>query len=331
MIKKELTKTKEKNLESYKQLLEEVRSILQKGLYQTYKAVDNLKVQTYWQVGERIVREELANEERADYGEELIKRLSSDLGVHERTLYRIWHFYKTYPILTTVLSELSWSHYLVLIDVKNQEERKFYECQSVKESWSVRELKKRIEFKEYEKTKKSGQLTVKLPSQLPAPEEIFKEIYNWDFLELEKNHSEKQLEEALLNNIQKILLEFGHGFAFIGSQQKILIAGQWHKADLIFYHRFLRCMVVVELKTERFKPEFVGQINKYLTYFKENKIEEEKDPVGLIICKEKDNEEVHYALGKLKEDIFVAEYKIYLPSEEEIKKKLKFIKYRELR
>ncbi|MFH1828470.1 MAG: PDDEXK nuclease domain-containing protein [Nanoarchaeota archaeon] len=313
------------NIENYNQLLEDIKSILKKGLNKAYKAVDNIKVQTYWQVGERIVREELQHKERADYGKELIKKLAVDLSIHERTLYRVWHFYKVYPILTTVLSELSWSHYLVIMDIKRREERSFYEVQSIKGSWSVRELRKRIKDKEYEKIKKTGHLTIKLPLRLPAPENIFQNIYDWNFLELERNYSERQLEEALLSNIQKILLEFGHGFAFMGSQQKILIAEQWHKVDLIFYHRFLKCVVLVELKTEKFKPEFVGQVNKYLTYFRENKLETERDPIGLIICKEKDNEEVHYALGKLNEDVFVVEYKTHLPSEGEIKRKLKHL------
>ncbi len=310
---------------NYSQLLEEIKSILQRGLGKAYKAVDNIRVQTYWQVGERIVREELTHKDRAGYGDELVKKLSADLDIHERTLYRIWHFYKAYPILTTVLSELSWSHYLVLIDIKDPEERKFYEIQTVTESWSIRELVKKIKNKEYETVKKTGKLIRKLPLQLPAPEEVFKEIYHWNFLELDDDHNERQLETNLLQNVPKMLLEFGHGFAFMGTQQKILIADQWHKVDLVFYHRLLKCMVLVELKTEKFKPEFVGQINKYLTYFRENKLQDERDPVGLIICKEKDEEEVHYALGKLKEDIFVAEYKTHLPSEEEIKRRLKLV------
>lgn len=323
MTEKSLIRSSEGSLEGYKQLLEDVKSILQKGLYQAYKAVDNLKVQTYWQVEERIVREELAHKERADYGKEIIKRLADDLKVSERNMYNIVEFYKVYPILQTVSAELSWSHYVELIRLEGEEKRKFYETQSIRESWSIRELRKRIKANEYEEIKKTGQLIVKLPPRLPSPREVFKDVYHWDFLGLEKNHDEKQLEEALLKFIQKILLEFGHGFAFMGSQQKILIAGQWHKVDLIFYHRFLRCTMIVELKTEKFKPEFIGQMNKYLTYFRESKLEAERDPVGLIICKEKDAEEVHYALGKLSEDIFVAEYKTHLPSEEEIKSKLK--------
>ncbi|MEK6949223.1 MAG: PDDEXK nuclease domain-containing protein, partial [Nanoarchaeota archaeon] len=148
--------------------------------------------------------------------------------------------------------------------------------------------------------------------------------YDWNFLELEKSHAEKELENALLDKIEKVLLEFGKGFAFMESQLKILIAGQYHKIDLVFYHRLLKCIVLVELKTEKFRRDFVAQMNEYLTYIREhNKLEGERDPIGLIICKEKNEEEVHYALGRLKHEIFVAEYKTKLPSEEEIKSKLK--------
>ena len=126
-------KEKKKKLDKYNQLLGDIKSILQRGLSKAYKAVDNLKVQTYWQIGERIFREEI-NQKRAGYGEEIIKILSVDLKIHERTLYRVLKFYKIYPILTTVLSELSWSHYLMLIDIKDNRHRTFYETKTVKES-----------------------------------------------------------------------------------------------------------------------------------------------------------------------------------------------------
>ena len=314
---------KKEKIGGYKNLVKDIKSILQKGLGRAYQAVDNIKVQTYWQVGERIVREELQHKERADYGKKIVEDLAQDLGFSRRLVFEMVELYKAYPIVHALRAQLSWTHYRLIMQVRNNEERQFYETQSILNVWSTRELERRIKEKEYLKIKKTGQLTVKLPPQLPAPEEVFKDVYNWDFLELEKNHNEKQLENALLNSIQKILLEFGHGFAFMGNQQKILIAGQWHKVDLVFYHRFLKCIVLVELKTEKFKPEFVGQINKYLTYFRENKLENERDPIGLIICKEKNEEEAHYALGKLSEDIFVAEYKAYLPSEKEIIKRLR--------
>jgi len=322
MTNQNLTKTEGRNLEGYQQVLEDIKFILQRGLGRAYKAVDNLKVQTYWQVGERIVREELQHKERADYGKEIIKGLSSDLKVSERNVYNMVEFYRIYPILQTVSAELSWSHYVELLSIVDKEERIFYEVSSIKNSWGVRELRRRIKDKEYVKAKQDNQLIVRLPLQLPVPGEVFKDIYHWNFLELEQNHTEQQLEQALLDNIQKTILEFGQGFAFMSRQQKILIANQWHKVDLVFYHRFLKCVVIIELKTEKFRSEFIGQVNKYLTYFRENKLEGERDPIGLIICKEKDKEEVHYALGNLKEEIFVSEYKTHLPTEEEIEEKI---------
>lgn len=316
-----MTKT---NIQEYTQVLNDIRFLLDKAKAQAYKAVDNIRVQTYWQIGERIAREELQHKERADYGEKLIESLAKDIGFGRRILYEIVQFYKAYPIVHTVSAQLSWSHYTILMKIDNAQKRRFYEFNSIQNSWSVRELKKRINNKEFERAPNKGEIVVALPKQLPAPEDIFKESYDWDFLELERSHAEKELEKALLGKIEKALLEFGKGFAFMGSQLKILIAGQYHKIDLVFYHRFLKCVVLVELKTEKFRREFVAQMNEYLTYIRENdRLEGERDPIGLIICKEKDEEEVHYALGRLRQEIFVAEYKTKLPSEKEIIFKLK--------
>lgn len=318
-MKKQIQKAKP---EGYNNLLSDIKSILQKGLTKAYKAVDNIKVQTYWQVGERIAREEI-NQKRAGYGEEAINKLSIDLKIHERTLYRTLKFYKAYPILTTVLSELSWSHYLALIDLLNTQQRRFYEMISIKESLSVRELKSKIKNKEYERARKKGDITITLPKQLPAPEDVFKESYNWDFISLEEQHTEKDLESALLNNIQNVLLEFGHGFAFLSRQQKLLINDKWHKVDLLFYHILLKCHIIVELKARALTQGDIEQVTKYLTYFREKKMQGDRDPIALIICKNHDKIDVYYSAGKDKDDIFVAEYKTNLPSEEEIKSKLK--------
>jgi len=298
--------------------------LLDKAKAQAYKAVDNIRVQTYWQVGERIIRGELQHKARADYGKKLIVNLAKDLGFTRQMLSRIVQFYREYPIVTALRVQLSWTHYELLVGISNKEKRQFYETQSIINSWSTRELEKRIRNKEYGKVKKKKEIIIRLPEQLPSPEDVFKESYDWDFLELEKSHEERELEKALLDKIEKVLLEFGRGFAFMGSQLKILIAGQYHKIDLVFYNRLLKCIVLVELKTERFRREFVAQMNEYLTYIREHdKLEGERDPIGLIICKEKNEEEVHYALGRLKQEIFVAEYKTKLPSEEEIEDRIK--------
>ena len=307
---------------SYSQVLKDIRFLLEKAKAQAYKAVDNIRVQTYWQVGERIVREELG-QKRADYGKKIIELLADDLKCSRTLIFEVVQFYRAYPIVHTLYGQLSWSHYRILIQIKKKEEKTFYENSSIRNSWSVRELKKRINSKEFERAKKKGEVVVRFSKQLPAPEDVFKESYNWDFITLSEKHTEKQLENALLNNIQKVLLEFGKGFAFLARQQKVLINNQWHKVDLLFYHILLKCYIIVELKARDLMHGDIEQVTKYLTYFKEKKIEGDKDPIALVICKSHDKIDIYYSAGKKKEYIFVAEYKTKLPTEQEIKSKLK--------
>lgn len=321
-MNKEITAKKEEG-EGYNSLVKDVRSILQKGLAKAYKAVDNIKVQTYWQMGERIIREELAHKGRADYGQKIVDRLAEDLGFRRDELYRIVQLYRSYPIVVTLSQQLSWSHYVELIKLKEEKERKFYEIQTITESWGVRELRRRITNNEYKKVKGSRQPLTRAPLQLPSPEEIFKNSYDWDFISLEKSHTENQLENALLDNIQKVLLEFGSGFAFLARQQKVFINAQWHKIDLLFYHILLKCHIIVELKARELRQGDIEQATKYLTYIREKKVVGDRDPIALIICQSHDRIDVYYSAGKNKEDIFIAEYKTKLPNEEEIKQKLK--------
>jgi len=311
------------SLEGYSSLLSDIRSILDKNLSRAYQAVDNIKVQTYWQIGERIARDELAHQERADYGKRVVAKLAKDLGISKRLLFEIITFYKAYPIVHTLRAQLSWSHYGLLITVGNTEERQFYEIQTIKNSWSVRELQKRLKGNEYQKLKQKGQIDLRLPSPLPATQEIFKHTYDWDFVEIEEKHSEKALEQALLDKIEKVLLEFGSGFAFVARQQKVLIAGQWEKIDLLFYHIILKCYVIVDLKARELQRGDIEQVTRYLTYYRHHKTDGDRDPVALIICQQFDKIDVHYSAGKNREDIFVAEYKTKLPAPEEIKTKLK--------
>ena len=308
--------------DNYNKIRDDIRSILQKGVSKAYKAVDNLRVQTYWQIGERIVREELENKVHSNYGKELIKKLSFDLKIHERTLYRILKFYNAYPILTTVLSELSWSHYVVLIDIDIVTIRRFYEIKTVDGSWSVRELKRRIAENEYGNSLNKREIIIRQDKKQFTQDDIFKNTYNWDFITLGDTHTENELENALIDNIQKTLLELGAGFAFLGRQQKILINNNWHRVDLLFYHIDIKCHIIVELKARALNFGDVEQVTKYLTYFKERKISTDRDPIALIICKRHDTIDVYYSAGKNRDDIFVAEYKTRLPKEETIKSHL---------
>ena len=310
-------------IEGYSSLLKDIKSILQKGLTKAYKAVDNIKVQTYWQVGERVVREELEHKDRADYGKKIIKNLSNDLKIDRRLFYRVVRFYRIYPIVVTVSPQLSWSHYEVLIGIKNKETRRFYENSSIRNSWSVRELKKMLKNKEHQKERKKGEIIINSQKQIPMAEEVFKDSYDFKFLDLKQGYKEENLKEELINKLGKFLQELGSEF-FIGRREApVLIGGNYDKVDLELFHSGLLCYILVEIKTEKFKHSHVSQMYSYLNWYKENKLQEgQRSPIGLIICKTKEEETVHYALGDLKKEIFVAQYKTKLPSEQEIKSKL---------
>lgn len=328
-MKKNLIKTKEKSLEGYQQLLEDIKSILQSGLGRAYQTVDNIKVQTYWQAGERIVREELKHKERADYGQKVIEFLANDLKCSRALMFEIIQFYRAYPIVHTLYGQLSWSHYRILIKIKDKEEREFYEQQIMQNGWSLRIFRQEIKNKLYQRIIKRGGLVIKkrLPLKPIQPEQIFKDIYHFNFIELKKDYSERDFKVALLDKLEKFLQELGPDF-FVGRREvPVLIGGNYDKIDLELFHAGLLCYILVKIKTEPFQHKHISQVYSYLNWYKENKMQEgQKLPVGLIICKTKDQETVHYALGNLKKEIFVAEYLTKLPSKEEIKRRLKALK-----
>jgi len=311
---------------NYRNLLQELRGIIAKGQYQAYKAVDNLKVQTYWQIGERIVREELKNQDRADYGKYLINNLAIDLDIEKGMLHRIVRFYKSYPIVATLWPQLSWKHYVTLIPVINQRERKFYEIKTINNSWSVRELTKQIKNQLYQKND-NKEIENIFKTTLPAViniQNIFKPVYDLNFLTIAPTHQEKELESKILNKIELFLKELGSDFSFLERQMPILIDEQKHFIDLVLFHRGIPCIVLVDLKIGKLDSRDIGQMNKYLNYYRNNRqYASEQDAIGLIICREVGHEEVIYALGGLEEKIFVAKYKIKLPSEEKIKKMIR--------
>lgn len=311
-------------LNEYVSVLRDIKFLLEKARLRAYKAVDNIRVQTYWQTGERIVREELIHKERADYGKMLIKKLAKDLGFTRQMLSRIVQFFRIYSIVTALRVQLSWTHYEVLITIPNKEERKFYEVQTINNSWSTRELEKQIKRDLYSYTKKSDKLIVtKSITKIVNPEEVFKESYSFEFLELRPEYKEEDLKKELLNKLSRFLEELGSDF-FIGRKEvPILIAGNYDKVDLELFHARLLCYVLVEIKIEKFRHSHISQMYSYLNWYKENKWKKgQRLPIGLVICKSKEEETVHYALGNLNKEIFVSDYKIRLPSEKEIKERL---------
>ena len=315
---------KKEGLDNYNIVLNEIKFILEKAKLQAYKSVDNLRVQTYWQIGERIAREEFRFKERADYGNRLIVKLSNDLGFEERLLYRMLQFYKTYPILSQVATELSWSHYIELLAVESNEERKIYEMLSIKNSFGRNQLREQIRNNAAKKFKKGEIIKLSPIATQLMPQDVFKSTYNFDFLELRNNFKEKDLKDELLNKFEDFIRELGQDF-FVGRREvPVLISGNYDKVDLELFHAGLMCYVLVEVKIESFKHSHVSQMYSYLNWYKENRwLKGQKLPIGLIICKSKDEETVRYALGDLRKEIFVSDYKVKLPDEKEIIKRLK--------
>jgi predicted nuclease of restriction endonuclease-like (RecB) superfamily len=311
---------------SYMVLLQELKSILTKGQYAAYKAVDNIRVQTYWQLGERIAREELKHRDRADYGKYLIYNLAVDLGIKRQRLYEFVQFYRAYKIVRSVSGQLSWTHYRVLIAIEEDKKRAFYQNQAILHSWSVRELRKKIKTSLYEKTP-SQEIEEVFKTRLPAivdTQAVFKNSYDFQFIELHPQKKEKDLEDKILSNIEPFLKELGEDFCFIGRQAPIKIGGETHHVDLVLYNKAIPCNVLVDLKIGKLKDSDITQMNKYVSYYRRHKqYVHEKDSIGLIICREANKEIVSYALDGLEEKIFIREYKVKLPSEEKIKKAIK--------
>lgn len=306
--------------QEYNTLLQELQGILATGHNAAHKVVDNIRVQTYWQMGERISREELKYKDRADYGDYLIRKLSKDLDLHKRRLYEIVKFYKVYPIVRTLSAQLSWSHYVELIDIIDDHERAFYERQINLYSWSVRELRNQIKNRLYQNTPQP-EIAASFNANLPAVtnNQIFKDTYDFNFIALESAENEKTLEDKILREFEKFLRELGEDFAILGRQVPIKIDNQAHYIDMALYHRGIPCCVLVDLKIGKLDSRDIGQMNKYIGYYRRNKqYEHEKDTIGLIICREAGKEEVMYALDGLEKKIFISKYKVKLPSEEKI-------------
>ena len=314
--------------QNYQHLLTDIQSLIDKGKYKAYKAFDNILVQTNWQIGERIVREELKQKGRAGYGKQLIFNLADDLGIKWQRLYEIIDFYKSYPIFRSVNGKLSWTHYVSLVEIKNERKRNFYEHKAILNSWSVRELKSQIKSKLFENIKPK-EITEILKTKLPTvnPQTIFKNTYDFQFIKLRAGEKEKDLEDKILANTEEFLKELGNDFALVGRQVPIKIGKETHYIDLVLFHFGIPCFVLVEIKNREFKSKDTGQINEYIGYYRANKqYDYMRDTIGLIICREANHEKVIYALDGLQEKIFVAEYKVKLPSENVIKKAVKKIK-----
>ncbi len=320
----------------YDGLLGTIGKILEQGRNQAYRAVNTILVKTYWEIGRQIVEFEQKGKEKAEYGSELLDRLSQDLklrygpGFSRRNVLDMRRFYLTYKNWQTVSAKLSWSHYVELLSLEESLERSFYEKQGLKEGWSVRELRRQIDSALFHRIAlskdKKGVLELSQKGQLiQQAKDIIKDPYVLEFLAIPEQHkySEKELEKRIIDNLQMFLLELGKGFTFVGRQRRITLGNKHFYIDLVFYHRILKCFVLVDLKIGEVSYKDIGQMNLYLNYFsREENAKGDNKPIGIILAARKHDIDVEFALGGISNTLFVSKYKLYLPNKEELEEKL---------
>ncbi len=296
----------------YEALLADLRAIIASGRGRAATAVNAEIVATYWKMGERLVREEQQGAERAGYGEEVLERIGRILaaehgrGFSYRSLANMRQFYLAYPIVSALRTELTWTHYRALMRLDSAERRAFYERMAVTGRWSSRELDKQVTSMLYERvglSRRPEELAASLPhpNRPVAPSEYgeaFRDPYVLDFLGLDGAFSERDLEAALVSHIERFLLELGHGFCFVGRQVRLPIGDKDYYVDLVFYHRFLRAPVLVDLKIGEITPADIAQMQLYLAWTRQHDhAEGEADPIGLILCGSKDSAVIELLLA----------------------------------
>jgi predicted nuclease of restriction endonuclease-like (RecB) superfamily len=331
----------------YDRTLTEIAGLITEARRGSARAVNTIMTATYWLIGRRIVVEEQAGAARAGYGEELIKRLAADLtarfgrGFGWRNLFQMRAFYLMRPDILQTLSATSgnlqtpsaesfraafplpWSHYVRLLAVKDDAARRFYEAEALRGGWTVRQLARQIDSQFYERAAMSRNQRAMLarggkpaPGDALTPEEELKDPFVLEFLALKDEYSEGDLEEALIRDLETFLLELGGDFAFVGRQRRLRVGDAWYRIDLLFFHRRLRCLVIVDLKLGAFTHADAGQMHLYLNYAREHwTVDGENPPVGLILCASKDEAVAKYALEGLPNKVMAAQYKTALPKE----------------
>lgn len=316
-------------------MISEIKNILDTARSNVAREVNKELIVAYWKIGEIIVRYEQNDNIRATYGEKTLKQLSKVLteefgkGFSRSNLQNMRAFYLNYEKCQSVIGKLTWTHYCELLTISDRDKRNFYENEAINSNWSVRELKRQINTSLYERLllskgeiNKQEVLNLSMKGiEINTPKDIIKDPYVFEFLGLpeDKPIVESDLENALVQQIEKFLLELGRGFMFVGTQQRVTINNTHYYADMVFYNKPLKSYVIIELKTTKLMPEAVGQLNMYLNYY-ENEINDEGDnkPIGIILCTDKDSVTAEYALGGLSNNIFASKYTCYIPDKEQL-------------
>ena len=319
-------------------LYHDIKNLIVDAKSKVYSSVNTVMTEAYWSIGKRVIEEEQEGKQRATYGKALLKNLSIVLaeefgkGYSEDNLKNMRRFYLAYRKSETVSHKfkLSWSHYIFLTRIEDSEERNFYELEAIQSNLSVREIKRQFDSGLYQRLQLSlDKEKVKELSQkgqiIESIDDLIKDPYIFEFigLPIEKSYSESELEEGLINKIEDFLLELGRGFTFVARQKRLTIDEEHFYVDLVFYNRFLRSFVVIDLKIGKLKHQDIGQMMMYVNYYDRVEKQEDENPtVGIILCRDKSKALVEMTLPKENSQIFASKYLTVLPDKEEFRKLL---------
>ena len=317
-------------------LFKEIEDIITTNKTKVAYQINNILVETYFSIGKVIVENEQNGNIRAEYGKEVLLKLSKKLkdkygsGYRLSGLYNMRLFYTRYKNFQPLAGKLSWSHYCYLIYIEDDDERSFYERECINCKWSKRELKRQIDSSLFQRlllsngkaNKKKVYELSKKGQKISEPTDILKDPYVFEFLGIreEKPNLESDLEKRLVNHISEFLMELGKGFMYVGKQVRITLDNNTHYyVDLVFYNKILRSYVLIDLKMTDMRPEYVGQMNMYINYYN-NEVRDEFDneTIGIILCKGKKDITLEYALGGMNNNIFASNYTYYMPNKEEL-------------
>ncbi len=322
-------------LENSNKMINEITELVNNTKNNLASEINKSVIYVYWNIGRIIVSNENEYNNRLEYGKEVLKGLSNELtkyigkGYSVSNLKYMRMFYKAYPEFEKLSNKITWSHYLELMIITDIDKRNFYEKECINSNWSVRELQRQLDTSLFErlllsdgKNNKEKVLELSQKGQeLNKPSDIIKQPYVFEFLGIKENKPilEKDLEYKLIKHIEDFLLELGKGFMYVGSQQRISLNNVDYYVDMVFYNKFLKSYVLIDLKMNKLKPENLGQMNMYLNYY-ENVVNSEDDgkPIGIILCAEKDKVMLEYALGGLSNNIFASTYTYYIPNKEQL-------------
>ncbi|WP_289197878.1 PDDEXK nuclease domain-containing protein [Bacteroides acidifaciens] len=315
-----------------KELVSEIRSIIESARTNAVRSVDFCRVQMYWQIGRRIVEEEQGGQTRAEYGKGLIKNLAKEIepeygsGFGQRQLERARQFYIEFPIASTLRTQFNWSQYKLLIGIADKDKREYYELEAANNCWTARQMQRQINSMLYERmllsNDKEAVLAMARKERMPEkPQEIVKDPMVLEFLGLEKrtHYYESDLETELINHLQDFILELGNGFTFVARQKRILLEDDEFFIDLVFYNRLARRFVIFELKTGEVTHQDLGQLQMYVNYYdRTEKLPEENPTIGILLCTAKNDTLVKMTLPADNSTIVASKYQLYLPTEQQL-------------